>query len=542
MPPPLRPHPSALACPGPLAVIVLDGIGWGRRDGGDAVFLARTPTLDRLGMGPWRTLAAHGTAVGMPSDDDMGNSEVGHNALGAGRVFDQGAKLVERALADGSLFAGTAWKEIVGPLVGGSGTLHLLGLLSDGNVHAHERHVWALIEEAARVGVRRIRLHVLLDGRDVPDGSALIHIERLEAVLGRANSQSGADCAIASGGGRMGVTMDRYGADWRIVERGWRTHVLGDAPGFPSARAAIEALRAEGLGTSDQYLPAFVVTRDGKAVGAVEDGDSVVLWNFRGDRAIEITRAFEDERLPAFDRRRRPAATFAGMMQYDGDLQIPHRFLVSPPVIGGTMGEHLAAAGVSQFACAETQKFGHVTYFWNGNRSEAFDPVTEEYVCLPSGLEPVQERPWMKAAEVTDRVVAALARPTPPRFLRVNYANGDMVGHTGALEPTVLAVEAVDLCLSRLLAALASVGGTALVTADHGNADQMFQLDKKAGLPTAQPLTSHTLNPVPFYLFGGPAGARLRAGPAGLANVAATALELLGFQAPSDYERSLLTR
>jgi 2,3-bisphosphoglycerate-independent phosphoglycerate mutase len=517
--------------PGPLLLVVMDGVGVGRRDGGDAVWLARTPTLDRLARGPSTTLRAHGIAVGMPSDADMGNSEVGHNALGAGRVFDQGAKLVDAAIAGGGLFGGAPWREVVGPCVGDGHALHFIGLLSDGNVHSHEDHLHAMIRRAAQDGCRRIFVHALLDGRDVSERSALTYIDRLDGVL--AELPAGGTYRIASGGGRMKLTMDRYEADWAMVERGWRAHVLGEGRRFPSARAAVEALRAEDPAAIDQFLPGFVIGAGDGAVGPIEDGDAVILFNFRGDRALEISRAFVGD-VP-FDRVRRPDVRFAGMMQYDGDTKMPPRFLVQPPLIDAPLSEHLARAGVRQWACAETQKFGHVTYFWNGNRSARFEGET--WLEVPSDDVPFEQRPWMKAAEVTDATLAALRAPDPPAFLRINYANGDMVGHTGQLEPTVLAVQAVDLCLARLLPAIERLGGAMLVTADHGNADQMFQLG--AGGYEAAPLTSHTLNPVPLHLFD-PRGGRSLAGGGGLANVAATALELLGYQAPEGFEGSLL--
>jgi len=532
-------HSSSVARPGPVVTVVMDGVGLGRQDGGDAVHLARTPTLDALTRGPMITLRAHGTAVGLPSDADMGNSEVGHNALGAGRVFDQGAKLVGRAIASGAMFDGDPWREVVTGCSGTSNALHFIGLLSDGNVHSHQDQLHAMLDAAVRDGCRRVYVHALLDGRDVPARSAEVYLERLETKLAELRA-AGADCRIASGGGRMVVTMDRYEADWSIVERGWKAHVRGEGRRFGSALDALQTYRAE-LDADDQFLPEFVVQDGGAPVATIEDGDGVIVFNFRGDRVIEISRAFTEPDFAAFDRGRRPDVRFAGLMQYDGDLQIPKRFLVEPPAIDRTMGEHLAAMGIPQFACAETQKFGHVTYFWNGNRSGAFDPACERYVEVPSDVIPFEQRPWMKAAEVTDAVIAALRSDAPPRFVRVNYANGDMVGHTGVLESTILAVEAVDLCLARLLAAVRDVRGAALVTADHGNADQMFQLDKKTGQPSATPMTSHTLNAVPLYLVDPVGGATLRPSPtAGLANVAATALELLGLRAPDDYERSLL--
>jgi len=527
----------------------MDGVGIGPRDAGDAVHLARKPFLDDLwARSPTRTLRAHGRAVGLPSDDDMGNSEVGHNALGAGRVFEQGAKLVNNALASGALFAGRAWRELVDGVAHSGGALHFLGLLSDGNVHSHIDQLIALLEGAARDGVRRVFVHALADGRDVPEGSFEGFLARLEDTLA-ALSTGGRSYRVASGGGRMFVTMDRYEADWRIVERGWRTHVLGDARPFASAAGACAAFRAEGR-TSDQTLPPFVVAdRSGAAIGPVVDGDAFVFFNFRGDRAIEITRAFDDERFTAFDRVRHPRVCFAGLMQYDGDLRLPRRFLVGPPQIDRTMGCYLAANGLSTFACAETQKYGHVTYFWNGNRSGRIDEVLETYVEIPSDRVPFDERPWMKAAEVTDRVIEALAQDAPPRFIRINYANGDMVGHTGDLRAATLAVEAVDLCLGRLAPAIAARGGCLVVTADHGNADDMWQRDKQ-GRPLVgadgrvSPKTSHTLCPVPIsirdYSGRAPLVFRDDLPDAGLAHVAATAFALLGLEAPGDYEPSLV--
>jgi 2,3-bisphosphoglycerate-independent phosphoglycerate mutase len=409
------------------------------------------------------------------------------------------------------------------------------------------------VRRAASDGVRSARVHALLDGRDVPETSALTYVDALEAVLAEL-STGGRDYRVASGGGRMTTTMDRYEADWAMVKRGWELHVRGEGRAFPSLRAAVETLRAEAPGIGDQNLPGFVIAEpSGAPVGPIRDGASVVLFNFRGDRAIELTRAFEQQSLTAFDRGRRPDVLFAGMMQYDGDLQLPKRFLVSPPAIDRTLGEHLAHADVPQLALSETQKYGHVTYFWNGNRTEPFDARTETFVEIPSDSLPFEERPWMKAAEITDRLLAEL-RTGRHRFARVNYANGDMVGHTGSRDAAVLAVEAVDLCLARLLPAVRALGGALVVTADHGNADEMFERDKKKGTLLLRPdgspkaKTSHTLNPVPFHAWlpaqtAGAAGSLRLADVRrpGLANVAATVLTLLGYAAPEGYEPSLLT-
>lgn len=533
-------HPSSARRPGPVLVIVMDGIGIGRRDEGDAVWLAETPVLDQLGEGPMTTLAAHGSAVGMPSEKDMGNSEVGHNALGAGRVFDQGAKLVDEALQSGDIFDGEVWRWLVGPCVTEGRALHFIGLLSDGNVHSHQEHLHALLRGAAEAGCERVYVHSLLDGRDVDEVSALRYIESLETQLSQLAS-AGGDFRIASGGGRMTTTMDRYEADWSMVERGWQAHVLGEGRSFPSAKDAVQTLRAEQPGIGDQFLPSFVVCEGKVPVGSIQDGDAVVFFNFRGDRAIEISRAFtEGEDFAAFDRKRCPDTRFAGMMQYDGDLQLPERFLVEPPKIDRSLGELLSHNGVSQFACAETQKFGHVTYFWNGNRSGVFDESLEKHLEIPSDNVPFETAPEMKAKEVTDAVIAELRSERPPDFVRINYANGDMVGHTGDIEATVLAVETVDRSVGRLLRVIEELRGAALITADHGNADQMFRLEKSGDYGDAA-LTAHTLNRVPLYLFDPVGQARLDVrADAGLANVAATALALLGFEKPADYEDSLL--
>jgi 2,3-bisphosphoglycerate-independent phosphoglycerate mutase len=532
---------------GPVVVVVMDGVGIGPDYAGNAVKAAYKPTLDQLMAScPWTSLAAHGTAVGMPSDADMGNSEVGHNAIGAGRVFDQGAKLVQQAISSGALFASAGWKEIVANALAKSSTLHFIGLFSDGNVHSHIDHLKAMIVAAKKAGVGRVAVHALLDGRDVGETTALDYTEPFEAWLQGVDPAYG----IASGGGRMAITMDRYEADWSMVERGWKTHVLAEGPLYPSASAAVKALRTAHPGVIDQDLPPFVVTRGGKPFAPIVDGDSVVFFNFRGDRAIEICKAFlgADANAVPFARTRFPLVCFAGMMTYDGDTNLPPRTLVVPPLIQRTLGEYLVGAGVHQLACSETQKFGHVTYFWNGNRSGYLDQSLEKYIEVPSDRVNFAERPWMKAAEITDAVIGELSA-RPYGFARINYANGDMVGHTGDFRAARLAVEVVDLALARLLPALKELGGIAIVTADHGNADEMYELDKKGGVkyendrPKAK--TSHTLSPVPMIIYDPQAQGEYRLDQSiakpGLANLAATCLTLMGYQPPSDYERSLVS-
>ena len=534
---------------GPVVTIVMDGVGMAPANEGNAVALANTPTLDRLMKNyPLRTLKAHGTAVGLPSDDDMGNSEVGHNALGSGQVFAQGAKLVSQSIESGKMFASDTWKALIANVAGG-GTLHFLGLFSDGNVHSHIDHLKAMIVEAKKEGVRRVRVHILLDGRDVGETSALDYVEPFEEFLSSLRAPD-FDIKIASGGGRMQITMDRYEANWTMVEKGWHTHVLGEGRQFACAKDAILAYREE-FHVIDQDLPAFVIAEDGKPVGPIEDGDSVVFYNFRGDRAIEISKAFDGgAQFDKFDKVRDPKVLYAGMLEYDGDAHVPHRYLVNPPEISNTMGQYLAETGVSQAAISETQKYGHVTYFWNGNRSGKFDEKLETYVEVPSDVVPFEQRPWMKCAEITDKLIEMI-RSGKYRYIRCNFPNGDMVGHTGSMEATRIAMEALDLQLARILPVIDEVKGVALITADHGNADEMYEIDKKTGAPKVgkdgkyKAKTSHTLNRVPFIVYDNfytdaYAVKEDEEKTFGLANVAATAVNFLGYEAPEMWYTSMI--
>lgn len=547
---PLTPGPKSHQPVGPLVFIVLDGIGVGRGDRYDAVASAETPALDELHqVGITRTLRAHGTAVGLSSDADMGNSEVGHNTLGAGRIFDQGAKQVDKAIASGHIF-GDEWRALVDSVKRHQSTLHLIGLLSDGNVHSSISHLFTIITRAQSDGITRLRVHVLLDGRDVPDFSALTYIASLEQRLKDLVDGHGVDFKIASGGGRMSTTMDRYGANWGVVENGWRAHVLGLATPARSAREAIETARANTPGISDQDLPAFtVVDDDGRPVGSIVDGDGVLVFNFRGDRSIEITRALtEGASFTGFDRVRVPEIAFAAISQYDADLNLPEHFLVTPETVPGTASEYLAASGVTQFACAERQKFGHITYFWNGNRAGKFNEELETYLEIPSDQVPFQTKPEMKSRETADAVIDAIESGRY-RFIRANFAGGDMVGHTADLLATERAVAAIDGALGRIARATRERVGCLVITADHGNAEDMAERDVH-GDPIVRPdghiamKTSHSLNPVEFLLVDYAKRAIQFRGDlprAGLANVAASLIELLGFASPAEYEPSLLT-
>lgn len=531
---------------GPILLVVMDGVGISEKTVGNAVKDAYTPNLDRLMKEkPNTLLKAHGTAVGLPSDDDMGNSEVGHNAMGAGQVYAQGAKLVTEAIKSGEIFRANGWSEVRANCISKESTLHFLGLFSDGNVHSHIDHLKAMIVQAKSEGIKRIRVHILLDGRDVGETSALEYVVPFETFLSEL-SGSDFDAQIASGGGRMFITMDRYEANWSMVERGWYTHVLGEGRLFDSATQAIETLRKE-TKAIDQDLPAFVIAQNGKPVGTIEDGDSVIFFNFRGDRAIEISKAFEDPGFQYFDRKRWPQVTYAGMLEYDGDLHIPKRYLVNPPSIKHTMSEYLVKSGISQLAISETQKFGHVTYFWNGNNSGKFDDVLETYCEVPSDIIPFEQRPWMKAAEITDKVIELLNTGNY-KFARINLANGDMVGHTGVYEAAKIAVETVDLCLGRLIPVIEKLGGVMIVTSDHGNADEMYEVDKKTGKAKTESSgrikakTSHTLSKVPFIIYDtvNEGKYQLKNGEFGLANIAASVVNLLGYEAPDIWEKSML--
>ncbi len=516
----------------PIVLVIMDGVGKGDGGRGDAVVQAKTPTLDTLlSTCPHTYLQAHGTAVGLPSDEDMGNSEVGHNALGCGQVYSQGAKLVGESIENGTLYASPVWKNLVSNASGKA--MHFIGLLSDGNVHSNIAHLIALLKQAKADGVKKAYCHILLDGRDVPATSALEYVEQLETVLAQLNTE-GCDFCIASGGGRMQITMDRYEANWAMVEAGWRTHVQGQGRMFASAKEAIETYRAE-TGCIDQDLPAFVVARKGEPVAKIANGDSVVLFNFRGDRAQEISLAFDRKDFDKFDRGDYTGVLFAGMLQYDGDLKIPENYLVQPPVIKNTLTEVLCDAGIHEYAVSETQKYGHVTYFWNGNRSGKVCEALEVYEEVPSDVIPFEQAPAMKSKEITEKMVAAMASGNF-QFLRCNYPNGDMVGHTGVMDAVIYAMECVDSSLKAILDAADKYGYTVLITADHGNADQMTETKKGK----TSPRTAHSLNPVPFIIYDTDRVWEIKNGSYGLANVAPTVVKMMGLSCPDCWEQSMV--
>jgi 2,3-bisphosphoglycerate-independent phosphoglycerate mutase len=533
-----------------ILLIILDGVGYSDKGAnlGNAVNGANLPNLNYLWDNhPTLQIQAHGKAVGMPSDEDMGNSEVGHNVLGCGRVFDQGAKLVSNSIEAGEMFRGQTWKDLIANVTKNQSTLHFIGLLSDGNVHSHIDHLKAMVKVAKEENVKKVRLHILLDGRDVPEKSALDYIDPIENFISELRSGE-FDIKIASGGGRMTITMDRYEADWSMVERGWNVHTLGVGRQFTSAKEAVETFRSESPGVIDQYLPEFVIAENGIPVGKIVDNDSVIFFNFRGDRAIEISRAFTENNFDKFNRPYFPKVYFSGMMQYDGDLKIPNNYLVTPPAIDKTMGEYMAKNSITQYAISETQKYGHVTFFWNGNRSDYFDRNLETYVEIHSDIIPFDQAPKMKAKEITDTLIPAM-ESKKYKFMRVNYANGDMVGHTGNYQATIKGLEFLDECISQLKEVADKTNTVLLITADHGNADEMYQLDKKGKLLLDKenhpsPKTSHTLNPVNLVLYDPNNKFKLNQNidKPGLANIASTIFDLLGYEPPEEYHTSLLLR
>lgn len=540
--------------PGPLLLIIMDGIGLGSDNDGNAVYLAKPETLWKLTRrclerNLYCSLKAHGPAVGLLSEKDMGNSEVGHNALGAGQIYDQGAKLVDSSIRRGAIFESDIWKNLIRKVLAKKSAVHLIGLLSDGNVHSNISQLFGLLEGLAKSYVRRVRVHILTDGRDVPAHSALDYIHTLEIKLSEINQKSSSfDYAIASGGGRMQVTMDRYESDWKIVERGWFAHVLGIVKKeemkngykgyYKSAEKAIKHARKCFPSRNDQTLPPFVIVDKKKEpVGKIQDDDLVINFNFRGDRAIQISRAFEEEDFKKFDRVFYPKVDYVGLMQYDGDKLIPKKYLVFPPNIQNILSDYCCNNKIHSFAIAETHKFGHVTYFWNGNRSGYVCEDKEEYVEIKSDPnEMIETHPEMKANEVCKRTIEAL-KSERFKFLRVNFANGDMVGHTGNIKAAVKAVKIVDKCIAQLIQVVDELDGITVITADHGNCEDMKTPDGKMK-------TAHSLNQVGFWIIDknwkGEYSINKKINNLGLSNVAATILNLFGFERPNFYRESLI--
>jgi 2,3-bisphosphoglycerate-independent phosphoglycerate mutase len=531
----------------PVLLIVMDGWGLGSGGAEDAVAQADTPNFDRLWRDyPHTRLLTHGPYVGLASAHDLGGSEVGHLTMGAGKILDQGPTRIGKAIADGSFFRSKALCTVIKNCLDHGSTLHLLGLLSDGNVHSHIDHILALIQHADRQGIARLRMHALLDGRDVGIQTAQIYVARLEDAFARINAKQGRDYRFASGGGREAVTMDRD-HNWNKVQQGWELHVHGiGAHRFSSMMEAIDHFRAVTPGLVDQDMPGFVIVdADGQAVGPIQDGDGVINVNFRGDRAIEITEAFCLDDFDGFDRGRRPQVCYAGMMVYDEDRNLPQLQIMGPTKVSEPFGKRILELGIRQFRLTETQKFPHVTFFFNGGYREPLDASMEDYILIPSdkGVS-FADYPRMQADRIAVKAAELIASGRYG-FGLINLANADMVGHCGQMGPAIQAVEAVDAAIGRIVEALQAAGGSAIITADHGNVEVM-RVETKQG---DEPSTKHSLNPVPCILFDAaperpyalrqPSGGKDPEREPGLSNIAATLFIMLGLKPPQDINPSL---
>ena len=529
---------------GPLIQVVLDGWGVGAADGTNAVNRANLPVMSRLIRGcPYTQLWTHGKYVGLPNEKDLGGSEVGHMTMGAGMVMEQGPTLIQNLLQSSEFFENPVLSRIIQNCVERDTPLHLLGLLSNGNIHSHVDHTEAIIRYAFQSGIRRCYLHALLDGRDVGVQSALDFTEPFEKLFSELKGQRPEiDYAFASGGGREVITMDRDN-NWEKIETGWQIHVQGQSENqFPSIRDAIEHFRKQNPEIIDQDIPGFVIIRNGEAVGRIEDQHALIFTNFRGDRATEFSQAVLADDFPYFERYRCPEVLFAGMTQYDQDNQIPPDYLVGTPVVEEPFGKRILELGLKQFRLSETQKFAHVTFFYNGGYREPLDPLQENYHFIASDKIPsFAERPAMKAPGISKKAVEFI-NSGEYQYGLINFANADMVGHTGDFQATVRAVEAVDAALDNIVRAIDAVNGLLVITADHGNADEMLISNQNGTLTIS---TKHSLNPVPFLIYDPLYNGDYRLKPFGqdynnnLSNIAATNFLLLGQAVPDDLAPSL---
>ncbi|WP_461368809.1 2,3-bisphosphoglycerate-independent phosphoglycerate mutase [Candidatus Darwinibacter acetoxidans] len=505
----------------PTALIILDGFGLSEHVEGNAVKAARTPTVDWLNSSaPRNVLSASGGSVGL-MDGQMGDSNVGHLNIGAGRIVYQDVVRISKAIASGEFFTNPTLLAVMEHPKKTGGALHLMGLVSPGGVHSHSEHLYALLRMAKEHGLERVFVHAFLDGRDVPPSSAHEYLADLEQQI----EQIGIGRVASISGRYYAMDRDRR---WDRVEKAYRA-LLGQGPGAPSSAAAIQEAYAQG--ETDEFVVPRVIVENGKAVGPIQDGDSVLFFNFRADRAREITWAMTNDDFQGFDRGKKLDIYYATMTQYDAELDLPFAF--APQDLRNTLGEYLSGLGKTQLRIAETEKYAHVTFFFNGGQETPFPG--EERILVPSPKVPTYDlQPEMSAPEVTRRVVEEI-RQGKFDFIVLNYANCDMVGHTGVFEAAVKAVEAVDAGLGQVLEAIKEMGGTAIVTADHGNAEQMVDPE------TGEAHTAHTSNLVPVWLFNAPEGWGLKSGI--LADLAPSILDLMGIAQPPEMTgQSLIVR
>ena len=505
----------------PALLVIMDGLGWSEPGEANAVAAASTPRLDALlARYPHTTLGASGPDVGLP-EGQMGNSEVGHLNIGAGRVVMQELMRIDRSIETGAFFDNPVLAAALGAVARSKATLHLMGLASDGGVHSSLAHCMALLRMAAECGVRRVRVHAFLDGRDVEPGTGVGFVRELSAACANASELNGEfDARVASVSGRY-YAMDRDNR-WDRVKRAWDAIVLGRGTAVQSPVQGV--LASYEAGVTDEFVVPFACEQD----GGVSDGDTVVFFNFRPDRARELTRAFVDPAFDGFDRGRSPRVSFVSMTEYDPALDVEVAFPKENP--DNVLADVLAAAGLRQLHTAETEKYAHVTFFVNGGVEEPKEG--EERVLVPSPKVATYDmQPEMSAPEVADRLVGAIEAREADVYI-VNFANPDMVGHTGVFDAAVKAVEATDAAVGRVVDAVRAQGGVALVTADHGNADCMFTVDAQG---VRHPMTAHTLARVPFVVVADGVGVR-DDGAGRLCDVAPTLLDLLGIEKPACWD------
>ena len=496
----------------PLALIILDGFGYRKETEGNAIAMAKKPVLDEVfSAHPHTLIGASGMDVGLP-DGQMGNSEVGHTNIGAGRIVYQELTRITKSIQDGSFFQNEAFLAAVDQCRWFNSTLHIFGLMSDGGVHSHLDHICALLELAKREGLKKVCVHCFMDGRDTPPTSGKGYVQKIQDKI----DELGVGC-IATVSGRY-YAMDRD-KRWDRLERAYSAIVYGQGELYPSATAGIQASYDRGV--TDEFIEPFIVTEN----AFIRRDDAVIFANFRPDRAREITRALVDPDFDGFAREEgNLPIKYVCMTQYDATM--PNvEVAFKPQSLKNTFGEYIADKGLTQLRIAETEKYAHVTFFFNGGVEKEYKNEDRALIKSPS-VATYDLKPEMSAYEVTDEVVKRIEADKYDVII-LNFANCDMVGHTGVIPAAVKAVEAVDTCVGRVLDALLAHGGCALVTADHGNADQMLEADGKS------PFTAHTTNPVPLALVGRDDVKALAEGGV-LADLAPTMLDLLGLEQPEE--------
>ncbi len=499
----------------PTVLMILDGYGLNECEKGNAVAEAKTPVMDQLMKEyPFVKGNASGMAVGLP-EGQMGNSEVGHLNMGAGRIVYQDLTKITKAIQDGDFFENKALLSACENVKANDSSLHLMGLVSDGGVHSHIEHIYGLLELAKRQGIEKVYVHCFLDGRDTPPASGKEYVEQLEAKMKEL------------GVGEVATVMGRYYAmdrdnRWDRVEKAYRALVYGEGEQAASGPAGIQA--SYDKDTTDEFVLPTVVMKDGKPTATVKEKDSIIFFNFRPDRAREITRTFCDDEFTGFDRGERVKTTYVCFTEYDVTIENKEIAFVKEEITN-TFGEYLAAHGLKQARIAETEKYAHVTFFFNGGVEEPNEGEDRILVKSPK-VATYDLKPEMSAYEVCDKLTEAI-RSGKYDVIIINFANPDMVGHTGVEAAAIKAIEAVDECVGKAVAAIKEVDGQMFICADHGNAEQLIDDE------TGEPFTAHTTNPVPFILVNADPAYRLREGGC-LADIAPTLIQLMGMEQPKE--------